>query len=144
MISSLQLTSLTEDEKEILKKFVSEKTLAKNEMLFRENDLGDAVYVVKDGLIKISKKMSDPQSSDETLALLKQGEVFGEMGLLCSRPRYAHAISLADTTLEFIDRLHFTELKVQHPKVALKLMEFFIELLGQKLRQMTDRLYGIF
>jgi CRP/FNR family cyclic AMP-dependent transcriptional regulator len=64
------------------------KTLKKNEFLFREGDPSDSCYVVKTGQIAITKAKG---SSEIELAILRPGQMFGEMAFFDGRPRSASA-----------------------------------------------------
>ena len=57
-----------------------QKVFKKGEALFREGDVGDALYVIRKGSVKISKK--DPHGVDITRSYLPAGNFVGEMALL--------------------------------------------------------------
>ena len=61
-------------------KLVHEKSFPKYHVIFEEGESGDALYIIHNGLVKISKEASDGRV--KTLALLKNGEFFGEMSVL--------------------------------------------------------------
>ncbi len=56
--------------------------------LFREGQEGDALYIVLEGQIRISK---DTAAGEEALAILERGDYFGEMALIDRQPRSADA-----------------------------------------------------
>lgn len=64
------------------------KKLKKGEVVFREGDAPDAMYIVKSGRIAITKNKGN---SDIVLAELKPGEMLGEMAFFDSKPRSAGA-----------------------------------------------------
>jgi CRP/FNR family transcriptional regulator, cyclic AMP receptor protein len=72
------------------------KTLKKNEILFREGDNSEAMYVIKSGKIAITKAKG---SSEIVLAELKAGDMLGEMAFFDSKPRSAGAKALTDTVV---------------------------------------------
>jgi CRP/FNR family cyclic AMP-dependent transcriptional regulator len=57
--------------------------------IFQEHDTGDSLYIVFDGEVRISRQMSD--RGEEPLAIIRRGEVFGEMALVDDQPRSADA-----------------------------------------------------
>lgn len=83
------------------------KKLAKGEFLFREGDTPDAMYVIKSGMIAITKTKG---SGSIVLAEKKAGEMLGEMAFFDAKPRSAHAV--AATEAEVI-ALPFTALQAQ-------------------------------
>src|SRR5919202_1911243 len=64
---------------------------AENDVVFREGDAGDALYLVGRGSIRISK--SGRGGQQETLGFIGPGSFFGEMALLDRQPRSASAIA---------------------------------------------------
>ncbi|MCP4657233.1 MAG: cyclic nucleotide-binding domain-containing protein, partial [bacterium] len=64
-----------------------EKRVAPGEVLFREGDEGDALYVVLDGRVMISKNIAG--AGDEALEFVERGGYFGEMALIDNQPRSA-------------------------------------------------------
>ena len=68
---------------------VDELHLASETVVFMEGMRADAFYLIVSGEVKI-------QISDKTVAVLKEGDVFGEMGLLTQRPRNATALTIKE------------------------------------------------
>ena len=72
------------------------KSLKKGEILFREGDGSEAMYVVKSGKIAIIKAKG---SSEITLAELGAGDMLGEMAFFDNKPRSATAKASADAVV---------------------------------------------
>jgi CRP/FNR family cyclic AMP-dependent transcriptional regulator len=72
------------------------KSLKKGEILFRENDPSDCMYVIKSGKIAITKAKG---SSEIVLAELGPGDMLGEMAFFDSRARSAGAKASVDTVV---------------------------------------------
>jgi hypothetical protein len=81
------------------------------EVIFRAGDLGDALYLVVDGSVRIT-------SGDKTLAELGVREVFGEMALLDPAPRSASAIAATAVVAVCLDQDDFSDVLAQRPEVA--------------------------
>src|SRR5436305_2686808 len=73
-----------------------------NEIVFEENEAGDALYLIAEGSVKISKRGRAGQQ--ETLAYLIQGDFFGEMALVDTGRRSAQAATVDQVVLGRIDR----------------------------------------
>lgn len=71
--------------------------LGKDEVIFREGDPADSLYLVGEGSVKISKQGRGGQQ--ETLGLIESGSFFGEMSLLAGQPRSATATAVEPTVL---------------------------------------------
>lgn len=110
-------------------------TLEAGQVLFRQGDPANSLYVVVDGAVV-------PIAEGERrrkLAVLERGEFFGEIGLLGSQPRNATIEALVDTKLLAIDRRLMWELIEAEASVAQSLMRFLRDRLID--RQMRTNLF---
>ncbi|MDR1362735.1 MAG: cyclic nucleotide-binding domain-containing protein [Spirochaetaceae bacterium] len=65
-------------------------------VIFFEREPSHGMYVIRSGSIKITRIIDD---KEVTLAVLKAGDVVGQMGLIDTKPRSATAIACEDTEL---------------------------------------------
>ena len=84
-----------------MQNIVSEENYQAGQIIFEEGNSGDWVYVVLSGSVEISKIVEGKKC---VIAVLKPGEVFGELGFLGGIKRTASASAVGDTTLGVIDR----------------------------------------
>lgn len=96
--------------------------------IFKEGDIGDSMYVIYKGQVKIHK-------GSTTLAVLSEKEVFGELSLLDSETRSASATANTDCFIFKIDQEPFYELMETRPEVA----KGFIKILCQRLRAQNEK-----
>jgi CRP/FNR family transcriptional regulator, cyclic AMP receptor protein len=75
------------------------------EVIFREGDPGDSLYIIEDGAVAIRLVSADGKELE--LAKLSRGDVFGELALLDGAPRSAEARALTRTKLLSLRRLDF-------------------------------------
>ncbi len=90
------------------------------EIIFREGEKGEVMYVIQSGRVKISKNSS---SGDITMATLQSGEIFGEMALFDKLPRSASATAEGDTRILSIDKKKLFSTIWKDPTVVLKVIE---------------------
>jgi putative ABC transport system ATP-binding protein len=64
-------------------------TIEDGEILFRQGDLSDFIYVVESGLMKLVRELAD--GGEEELADVGPGGYFGELGPMLNLPRSATA-----------------------------------------------------
>ena len=64
------------------------RTYEDGEVIFREGDKGEGMYVIQAGKVKITKQTT---SGEVTLSVLEDGDIFGEMALFDKLPRSATA-----------------------------------------------------
>ena len=101
-------------------------------VLFREGDVGDALYLLAAGLVKLSKV--DLGGHEKTLALLQPPEFFGEMALLGHATRSATALALSPVSTHLLFRDDFQRLLTSYPTINLNLTTT----LANRLRGMDD------
>ena len=89
--------------------------------IFHEGDPGDALYVVVDGRVRISRLSGS--GSEATLAIVGKGDCFGEFALFDSRPRSATAIAQVPTRTFVVSREDFRDWVRQRPEASLALLE---------------------
>lgn len=140
--SAKQFRELTEDE---IKKIVSigkEENFVEEQSIFHEAMIANAFYIILSGSIRIVKKIKGGE--DEVLALIREGEFFGEMALLDDYNRSATAISHRDSTLLVIPKDKFRELLFSDKDLSNKLLWIFVKTLSLRLREADERMSDSF
>ncbi len=120
-----------------------DKEFGKEEAVFHEGEIGDALFIVMEGQIRISTMV--PGVGEEALAILKPGAYFGEMALIDDFPRSASAIAHeGPVKLLAIYKRDFKKLMAEDKEMAYKLMSVFIRTLSSRLRETDEKLKSIF
>ena len=147
MIDTLFLTrsplfrSLDEAERAQILMIGQVRQIRGDEVIFREGDAGDGLYIVLKGSVRISKRSA---TGEEALAVLEPPAFFGEMALIDLSVRAADAIANENCELFFLPLQDLRSLiEVQH-KIALKILYALCEVLAQRLRETNDRYMSIF
>lgn len=117
-------------------------TYAKDAVLFREGDPGGTLYIVVDGLVRISKVV--PGAREEAMAFMEQGSCFGEMALFDGFPRSAAAVAHETTRVLMIEKEAFLDFLSSDPVLARKILWSFCRTLSVRLRETTDRIVALF
>lgn len=120
---------LTPDEIEQMARITPYKKYAAGEIIYHMEDVADALYFVRDGMVKIS--MYFPNGKEMILGLLGKYDIFGELLLLQSERRPNQAEAVTDTTLIVMPEMEFQRLLQQQPKIAMK----FIQVMSTRLWQ---------
>jgi len=92
----------------------------KDHVIFNEGDAGMALYMIVKGRVKIAQ--SSPDGKERTLALLRPGDVFGELALIDGGPRSADAVVTEDSELLVVPREKFLTFVMEQPQVAMSLL----------------------
>lgn len=80
-----------------LAKQLKQRRLNRNQVLFRQGDPADALYIVVSGRVRVAT--ADRAGNEKVLAFLGSGEVVGEMGLLSGSSRSATVVASTDVEL---------------------------------------------
>jgi CRP/FNR family transcriptional regulator, cyclic AMP receptor protein len=96
------------------------RNFPKGSVLFREGELSKEMYVVRSGMVRITKKVKD---TEKVLAGLGPGEFFGEMATLLDKPRSATAEVVEDSLLLVLDPKTFGSIMSGNVDIALKIMK---------------------
>ncbi len=94
------------------------KQLKHNEILFKENDPGDAFYIILSGSVEIFT-----ETLNKTLAILHKGDFFGELALMLGIPRTASVKSQQETILFSINNQKFDQLLKDYPELSEQIIE---------------------
>jgi len=109
----------------------------KDSMIFAEAEPGKELYIIQKGSVKISKIVDE---NEVMLALLKPGDIFGEMALLENMPRSASAITLEDTTVLVVSKANFQRMVQTQPQLISKLTTLLAERLWFVYKQLANSL----
>jgi CRP-like cAMP-binding protein len=132
----------TADDRAILIQHGTMIAVKKDHVIFKDGEVGDTAYIIKEGLIRVFKQVAEDQIV--TLEVAKRGMIFGEMAIFDIIPRYAGAIALADSELFVITKQQFMDIREKNPKTALAIVDVFIKYLSVHLRNTTNRAYGLY
>jgi CRP-like cAMP-binding protein len=100
------------------------RTYPKNTMIFSESQPGKELYIIQKGSVKITKIVND---NEVLLALLKPGDIFGEMALLEDKPRSASAIAHEDAVLLAVNKANFKRMVSTEPQIISRLTQLLSE-----------------
>jgi CRP/FNR family transcriptional regulator, cyclic AMP receptor protein len=99
------------------------RTFPKNTVLINEGDVGDALYVILAGRVKVFA--SNEAGREFVIDFHGPGEYVGEM-TLDGAPRSASVITVEPTTCAVVNRAHFRDFILAHPDFAMHLIERLI------------------
>ncbi len=97
-----------------------EHKYGKGTVIVSEGDPGDALYVVRTGEVKVVLVAEDGR--EVILGVLGIGDHFGELSLIDGRPRSAHVIATATSSLLVLRRADFRRQVEQQPQVGWALL----------------------
>jgi len=107
------------------------RTYARNAVIFRKGDAGDALHLITRGAVKIV--LPSAEGEEAIIATLHAGEFFGELALLDGEPRSASAVAVERTETAALGRDTFRQLVTRHPD----LRDALFAALSARLRRLT-------
>ncbi|MGB8167796.1 MAG: ATP-binding protein [Chthoniobacteraceae bacterium] len=126
-------------EMDALKKNARKRTFRAGQVVFREGDQGDALYVIEEGRVQISALIGNQES--RVFSHFGPGEYFGEMAVIDSRPRSATATAAVDTIVSVIPHKKVWETFERSPKLLVAMIREF----STRMREFDRRyLYEVF
>ncbi len=109
------------------------KKFDKDSVVFREGDLGEEMYIIHRGRVRIVKQMS---SKFETLGVLERGDFFGEMAIIDNLRRTATVIAIEDNTeLIAINKAQFEDMLKNQIEIAIRMIRKY----AHRLRESNER-----
>jgi CRP/FNR family transcriptional regulator/CRP/FNR family cyclic AMP-dependent transcriptional regulator len=125
-------SELAEAEVLQLAEMVREQHYRKNATICHIDDPGNALFILKSGLVKIT--IEDQHGHEIILRILYPTDFFGEMSLLDGMPRSATVTTQEPTDALIVYREHFLHLVDRSPRILLNVTAT----LSRRLRRMNE------
>ena len=106
------------------------KKLQQSQMLFRENDPGDAFYIILSGAVEVFV-----EKINKHLTNLTAGQFLGELSLMLGIPRTASVRAIENTTLFAINKNGFQKILKEYPELS----EQIVQELGKNQEELVQR-----
>ncbi|MDE3057519.1 MAG: cyclic nucleotide-binding domain-containing protein [Bacteroidota bacterium] len=111
------------------------------EYVFYQDDPGLGMYVIEEGEVVVA--LMEKEKIKKELAVLKDGDFFGELALLDESPRSASVIVRADANLIGFFRPDLFEVIEKSPATGLKILLKLAEIIGERLRSTNQELAAV-
>ena len=139
-IKLLQSVELFWDLKDEELGYISEKMVARKyepgNYIFLEESDGEQCFFVVKGSVKVTRLSKEGR--EVILAMLNQGDFFGEMSLLDGKSRSANVIALEKTEVLTLNRKDFLIVLHEYPKIAIQLLKELASRLRKSDRQIAS------
>ena len=106
------------------------KNFKKDKIIFRQGSNSNCAFIIGSGSVEIVK---DTEEGEKVIGILKENEIFGEMGLIDGQPRSASARALEDSVMYIITRDNFDILVQKNPKALLPILKVLTSRLRETL-----------
>lgn len=119
---------------------IADKMVAKHfengNYIFLEDSDGEQCFFVLEGSVKVTRLSKDGR--EVILAMLNEGDFFGEMSLLDGESRSANVIALEKTKVLTLDRNDFIAVVNDYPQIAVQLLKELARRLRKSDRQIAS------
>lgn len=126
--------SLSKSDLDKVAAMAHERIVPKKEIIYTPEDKNEVMFILKKGRVRIFKLSADGKMM--TLAILKDGDIFGAMSLIKGGASKAYAETLDDSYICAIRQEDFHNLIKEMPQIALGL----VEKINQRLKETEDRI----
>src|ERR1051325_11569974 len=110
--------ALSEPELAIVAQRVRQRRYKEGDTIFHRNDPGVALYMIVNGKVKIHSETSD--GSDCIIAILSEGDFFGELAVIDGEERSADATTLEPTELLMRTKDDLHDIIQRNPRISLR------------------------
>lgn len=133
---------LTFDETTRLGSIIQYLDLPPDTVVIEENALGDALYVVAKGEVRVTRDANNDGQHDvnEEIGRLKDGDLFGEMSLIDDLLTSARVTTVGECRLLKMPRDKFEALLASDEKLGIKVFKSFCRTLSERLRKTSAML----
>jgi CRP/FNR family cyclic AMP-dependent transcriptional regulator len=128
------LGALPPDTLEVLRQHSTVRTVARNEVLFRQGDPSSELFGIVNGKVAILTR--SPDGRESLVAGLDEGSLFGELGLFDEGPRSADARALEETNVLVLGYDVVRKAIDEHPT----LLWIIVRMLARRLRNTDESL----
>ena len=135
------IQALTDDEAYTIARMSSERSFKENEIIFREEDLTEGIYLIHSGSVRIVKTTP---FGEQLLSYLNPGSFFGEMDFIDSLRCSADAIANEDTVLFSLSKMKLEEMFLTRRHVAVQFYREFWKVLSDRIRNANELLKSFF
>ncbi len=111
---------------------MNEVIFKKNQVIFKEGDTPDYIYIIKKGRVKIYRTIRD---LEKVYAILGPGEIFGEMGVLSKTPRSASAMAVEDSVLSKVNEKEIIEILKDNP-----VLNLILQSLIERIKHLNEKI----
>jgi nitrite reductase/ring-hydroxylating ferredoxin subunit len=121
---------------ERMEAFAFRKRFAAGEVIVEEGRTGNGLYVVLTGSVEVIKDLHGSRS--QTVAVLRQGEPFGEMALLGDWKRSASVRAIEDVECLGMDRWAFLAHLKNEPNLAIRMLQMLADRLAETNKRLVE------
>lgn len=107
------------------------ETYADGEIVVRQGDTGDCMYVIQAGKVEI---FVEQDGQPVHLRMAEEGEIIGEMAVFERQVRSASVRAVGEARMLTVDKKNFLRRVHEDPSMAFRLLQ----IMSQRIRELSD------
>ena len=132
-------SDLTEAELGVIAKKIAVEKFAKGKPIFKAGEPTRGIFLVKSGKVEISMMTADGWK--QTLALLSENHIFGELSVIENKPTHgADATAIDDTEVYRFKTDDFKALEQSDTTMMYKIMKTLARIASKNVHSMNEKL----
>lgn len=139
--------TLTRQEVDTLREYLQEVSFKRDQIIAEIGEVGDALYFVVSGK---SALFRNEEGDEINVANLKEGTLVGEMSFFDRKPRDVRMRAVSkEVTMLVLTRPMYQRLKIEHPIIAVNLLEnaivsldYIVRHMGEDIANLNHYFYG--
>ena len=113
-------------------------------LVIREGDPANFFYILRSGEMEVRKTIDRETGKHKTLAILEEGDIFGEMALFGEEVRAADVVTIRDCLLWRMDFKDFLKLLDAEPGTGIQLLKAMAVMLISRLKAVNQELATLY
>ncbi len=109
------------------------KSYHDGQVLIRQGEVGDCMYVIQKGQVEV---LAEKNGGEVQLAVLGEGEIFGEMAVFEREVRSATVRALGEVRALTVDKKNFLRRIQEDPSLAFRLMQT----MSRRIRELNNEI----
>lgn len=114
------------------------------DIIFREKSQGDTLFILVSGQVVIEKGLDETGKDFKQLAILTDGDFFGEMAVLEGIVRFAQARAEKGSSVYEIKRPEFFKFITEHPENGIAIFTEIVRVISKRLQHTSSELTMLF
>ncbi len=137
-------TGLSEEILSSISRILREERFKAGSLVIREGDPADFFYIIHSGEMEVRKTIDSESQKHKTLAILEEGDIFGEMALFGEELRAADVLAIQDSQLWRVDFKDFSKLLEVDPRLGIQLLKAIANILIFRLKAINQELATLY
>ncbi len=134
IFAALSLTERTE-----LASRMRVRRFARDEVIFHRDDPAGHFFIIVAGTVKLT--LEDDSGRQAVIAILRGGDVFGELELFDDLPRSVTVAAMSETEVLALGRSDFFEVLERHPRSMRAMLALLARTVGQAAGRIEDLVF---